>query len=229
MKLLQRLANKAQTPRPIVRKTASPGPLVANSKLVIELEDNTIASEDPSERGSCTRYSKGNDQRVTFDEGNNQVYDDAHYSDDESGYDSSISWYLKDELQKFRQDATDIGRLTKNHQTGGPHEAWARSIYQTYQSFCQVQSAHDMNVIYAAMSKPSPIDAQFVGLEAWAIPSLKSARDQRRQKLMGQVQRLQSCPDISKSERAKRIRKLSHDTGRPSRLLAMHLAQMVHA
>ena len=229
MKLLQRFSNKAQSPRPIFRKTLSSGPLVSNSKLIIELEDNTTASEDPSERGSCVGFSKRNDQRVMFEEGSNQAYADAYYSDDDNEYDSSITWYDKEELQTFRQEATDLGRLAKTCKRGGLQEAWARSIFQTYQSFCQVQSAHDMNVIYAAMSKPNPIDAQFVGLEAWAIPSLKSARDQRRQKLMGQVHRIQTCSDISKSERAKRIRKLSHDNGRPSRLLAMHLAQMVHA
>ena len=109
---------------------------------------------------------------------------------------------------------------------------WAKDLTRAYQAYSRVESAHDMNIIFSAMTaaKEQPFNEHCVGLEQFAIPALKAAQQERRQALMAQIQRLQLCRGVdkmSRSERARRVRKLSHETSRPGRLFAMHVAQLV--
>jgi hypothetical protein len=163
-------------------------------------------------------------RHIRLCEAKNQVY---QYDPDEGVSTPSDIWYNKDQLEQFRQDAQDQGRVTETQERGSHDPSWSLALFQTYQSFCRVESAHDMDRIYSALSKLEAIDPHLVGLELHAIPQLSHARGQRRSQLMAQINRVQSCTDMSKSERTRRIRKLSHEASRPSRLFALHLAARV--
>ena len=214
MKLLKRIS---------IHKTS--GPVSSNPKLLLlDLDDPTVLSE-ASERGFLLGGSTKK-HNVHFCEAKNQYYD---YEPVEGVIDAHNIWYHKDELQQFRADAEDEGRRASTRERSSHDPSWSASLLKTYQSFCRVSSAHDMDLIFSAMANPEPVDPNLVGLEAHGIPQLKSARNQRRNQLLNQIGRIQACTDMSRSERTKRIRKLSHEASRPSRLFALHLAQLVHA
>ena len=229
MKLLQRLSNKA--PRSIYVKTA-PSPISSGknkNKLLIQTleEDMTATCEEPSDSKDLTAHIA---QKVYFDETKNQV----HEADPSVEIDETLAaacWYPKMELQLFYQNAQQEGRQMAAHQHHDDSLAvWAKSLMSAFNAFCNVQSADDMNYVLAAtLANPEPIAAYCVGLDPYAIPALHAARSARRQDLLRQVARVQrSClSNSSRTERAKRLRKLSHAASRPARLLAMHIASRV--
>ena len=224
MKLLKRITSKAPG-RSIYRKTA-PSPTLAgrNEKLILEaasLEDPTTT--DASDRDASRSLLK---VKVHFDETMNQMYEPASDSQTEE-YDGSLTWYRKDELSSFYDQVQEEARFMAARESG-----WAKDLTRAYQAYSRVESAHDMNIIFSAMTaaKEQPFNEHCVGLEQFAIPALKAAQHERRQALMAQIQRLQLCRGVdkmSRSERARRVRKLSHETSRPGRLFAMHVAQLV--
>ena len=233
MKILKRLGSPTKS---IFRnKVSSVSVPVASSKLAIEsleAEDQTIASEDQSERGSlaCSKSKKKHHQNhVHFCEEQNVSYEWSTEADPAEDYDVSSRWYPKAQLNQFQQEAQEAASSIANCEMNNREPSWCKNLWKAYQAFCRVESAHDMDLVFGAMAHPQPLEARFVGLEIAAIPTLKNARANRRRELMVQVGRVQTYRDLKQSERARRIRKLSHEASRPSRLLAMHMAQLVQS
>ena len=111
--------------------------------------------------------------------------------------------------------------------TNGGSPTWSEAIWQAYKGFHDYKD--DVERVQSIMETADdcPMDALVVGLEKWALPDLRPSRGHTRRVLYRTIRRIQKTGyNTDPDTLAQRIRRVSRDITRPTRLFGIYLGRL---
>lgn len=172
---------------------------------------STLSADQPLKPTAEENTKPKKNLTVRFDEGDNEVHFDETVLTEE---DLKVRWYMPDDLADFKQDCGRIVRQLTRGIDGSP-STFARCVQKAYNGSTPKEVTRALKDVF--------LDESIVGLEGWMLRPKQ--KDNRRAKVMEQLQHWHGVSLSDESTRAEKIRAACRLHSKPSVYFAAHIAE----
>ena len=160
--------------------------------------------------------------RVRFCLEKNVSYKSTYDTDD---LETTLIWYNEIDFELFKNDVREYAYslhslMTRNAANEGHN--WLRMLSLTHQKCSSSEKIEDVNKLLAL--KARPFSTSCLGIERWAIPSVRKARSQQLRRQYHAVNLAQKTSSKSKDEE---IRRKYIQTSQAGRVFAMCIGHVL--